>query len=289
METEHPLQATFSRVKELSEYVKVELGTPTDAGWVEPPALFTPSSEKMNTLMVNMQKRLKTKSTRIVGSSLLQAYNWPLIAASIACYLVDKRVPDLSVSNIRVQFSDEEEVTALAFHVGRFAALPSDPAAFHPDAQVVPDIAALRACLRSGFETHFGWVITQIEQQVGAKPKGLWLDVADLCASILIWFMQDQDPKIDPELIKQEIDSLIREPDSPLNHKKIGLFTLTYAGKTEAYLDRLSCCYWYRWEESEGKYCTTCPKVPKAERKERLLQYMIEAHEKAESGETEKH
>ena len=273
---EHPLTQTLARISQITDYFKSQLGVTQTAGWVEPTALFAPSSGKLRELRADAQKLLKTKSHNIIGSTLLQGYHWPIIVAPIGCYLLDKRAPDLALDNLRVRLGEEGGVEQIALVAGRFAALPDDPAASHPDAYVVPDVDALREHLRTSLEAHLGWVIEQLGMQVGTKPRGLWLDVADRCASTLIWLMQEIAANVAIADIEREIDALLRVSDSPLNHKKVGLFTLNYDGKTKAFLDRASCCYWYRMEDANGDCCTTCPRRPREERNERLLQYMAE-------------
>jgi hypothetical protein len=217
----------------------------------------------------------------MVSGSLLQAYQWPLIASAVACYLCDRRVPDLRIENVRLRFSiaEEEDENAepeesIAFLGGRFFALPDDPAADHPDARIVPHRDALRDALRSGIETHLGSTIQRLHERLGCSPRGLWLFVADRCAGTLVWLMQEQDVTVGLDPIGREVDALIRAPGSPLANKRVGLFELNYRGRSRVYLDRATCCYWYRSED--GDYCTTCPHRTEEERNARLLKYMAE-------------
>lgn len=272
---QHPLSETFSRLTGINDYIKARLGVPTESHWVEPRLLFAASSAHLQSRVSHYQTSLRTTSKNMIGSAALQAYHWQFIACAIGSYLLDRRVLDLSHHNVQVKLDEGHvEVDAIAFVSGRFYVLPTDPAAAHPDASIVPDMAALRDQLRQELESHLGWVIEQIRQTMGTKPRGLWLDVADRCAGTLIWLMREIDASTEPAAIEQEIEQLIRVPDSPLNHPKIGSFTLTCGTETRTFLDRVSCCYWYRTEDAEGKLCTTCPKRPEDERNKLLLEYM---------------
>lgn len=277
---QHPLSETFSRLTKISEYINAQLGLPAESGWVEPPLLFSSSSTYLQESTRYYQTSLHTTSKNMIGSAVLQAYHWQIIVCAIGSYLSDRRVPMLSINNLQVKLEEERNVEALTLFSGRFYALPTDPAAAHPDASIVPDVAALRDQLRQELESHLGWVIEQIEQGLGTKPRGLWLDVADRCAGTLIWLMQEMDSSIEPAAIQQEIEQLIHVPNSPLNHPKIGCFALTCGTQTRAFLDRSSCCYWYRMDEAQGKVCTTCPRRSEEERNQLLLKYMAEAQKK---------
>lgn len=150
-----------------------------------------------------------------------------------------------------------EDHIRIAYSGGCFVALPSDPAADHPDAIVVRDYAALCDELRSGLEAHLGWVIERLSAAVGCKERGLWLYVTDRIAGTLAWLMQERDKEAGLNCINRTANPLIRVIGSPLSNKKVGFFELTYNDQTHVYLDRATCCYWYK--QDEGDYCSTCP------------------------------
>lgn len=280
---DHPLQVTLGKVTQLSEYLKAGLGNTDDIAWLTPLTLFAADSPHWTTLLATTQQRLHTEAATIVSGSLLQEYQWPLLASAIACFLVDRRVPDLQPANVQVCLApaenEAEQRERLTYRTGRFAALPSDPAADHPDAEIVPDLAALRDYLRTGIETHMGWVIQQLSWQTHCQERGLWLFVADRCAGTLVWLMQMQDQYVGCAAVAAEVNALIRADGSPLANKKVGIFELHYKEQTHLYLDRATCCYWYKTDG--GDYCTTCPHRTKADRNERLLQSLSALYEKS--------
>ena len=270
-----PLEQTLEQVRALNEYLKVEQGTPTSADWIIAEAL-APNSERLQVLVAHTQARLRTTASTITASSILQNYQWPLLSAAIACYLVARRVPDLSVTNVRTCYNAEHEAESLALLSGRFTALPNDPAADHPDVTVVADEDALREVLRISIEAHLGVVIDALCAHLRCKPRGLWLHVADRCASSLVWLMQEYDATMPSAQIEAEIAALIGKPDSRLFSRQIGVIELSYQAHRQVFLDRATCCYWYKTEG--GDYCNTCPKRTHADRRERLLNYLTEKY-----------
>jgi len=274
--SEHPLARSFQRAQTLSPYLKVFYGAPADDGWHAANSVFAADGEQFAALKQAVQQRLRTRAANIVASSLLQSYQWPLVASAVACYLLDRRVPDLSAAAVHLRYNDEGEAEAIAFAGGSFLALPDDPAAGHPDAVVVADRQTLRSALRLAIEAHLGQTIEQLCTRLGSKPRGLWLNVADSCAGTLTWLMQEQDRAIGAAQIEAEVDAFVRAPGSPLNTRRLGLLELTFHEHKQVFLDRASCCYWYKTEG--GEYCTTCPHRTPEDRNERLLRYMAEQH-----------
>lgn len=273
---DNPLAQTVARARQLNEYLKPELGEPSGEGWIAVPAALAPGAPYLETLIAATQARLRTKAASIVGSAVLQSYQWPLVSTAVVCYLIDRRVPDLSLEHTRTHYNAAHEADALALLTGRFTALPGDPASVHPEATVVPDRATLRATLRITVEAHLGVVIEQLCARLGCKPRGLWLNVADSLAGTLVWLAQERDRTIRLAALEREVEGLIRVPGSPLRAREIGLIELTYGERSRIYLDRATCCYWYKTDG--GDYCSTCPHRTRQDRRERLLRYLAEEH-----------
>lgn len=268
-----PLRQTFERVAALSSYINARVGLPSEEGWISPETLFTPDSALLAGLIEHQQQHLRTTSANVVGSALLQGYQWLIIGAALGAYLVDRRVPDLALDAVRVRFSEAGSAAAIAFTRARFAALPSDPAAHHPDAYVVPDLDALRERLRTGLETHLGWVINRIGEITGCRRAGLWLAAADRCASTVSWLMQLQDAQAGLHKITAEMEPLVRVPSSPLANKKATLIEVTHLEQSHVFCERATCCFWYK--SDGGDFCSTCPRLSRTERYERLRQALV--------------
>jgi hypothetical protein len=279
----HPLQDSFTRLRALTPYLQAELGGQEGEAWVQPLDYFAPGSDRMAKAAAACMRRLHNPTPHMVASSLLQGYQWLVLGCAIGCYLLDRRVPDLAVEHVQVQFAHAAESAAdgdgaeplrLAVGSTRFAVLPGDPAAHHPDAWIVPDEAALRAYLRATLEAHFAPILQRLHAHFGAGERGLWLNVADRSASNFIWLMQEIDPAVGIVPIRRELDYLLRNSTSPLHTTKVGVFELALEGATHCFHGRATCCYWYRTEG--GDYCSTCPRRTQEDRNAALLVWLAE-------------
>jgi hypothetical protein len=269
---QEPLQQTFEQVSALNKYINVQWGSPTGAGWVGVEALFAPESNLLARMITSHQLRYGTTAPTIIGSILLQNYHWSLISSVLATYFVARRVPKLAVNRVKMFFTESGDGDGIAFADNAFTALPDDPAAGHSGATIVPTLDALRDHLRVELESHLQWVIDRIVEWTECRPAGLWLAVSDRCMSTVSWIMQMIDPDTSLAQIQAESEPLLRVKRSPLYNKKVDLVEVTHLNQSQIFLQRGSCCYWYKTEG--GNYCSTCPRLSQAERTERWHHYL---------------
>ena len=163
----------------------------------------------------------------------------------------------------------------------RFFALRNDPAVNHSDAQVVADAATLRDQMRLDLEEHMTPLIHALQRRLGCKLRGLWLTLADRIANNLVWLMQERSAAVSLAEVQRELAALLSIQQSPLHMPKLRLFELSHQGVTRVFLERATCCFWYRQEG--GNYCATCPHRTKQDRNEQLLKWMAQEHENSQT------
>lgn len=263
----------------LHGYLALGFGAPQGDGWHALADLCAPGAPYLEAQIAATEARLRTRAPAVVGSAIVQGYQWPILAFAVACYGRDRRVPDLRPANTLVHFHSEGYADGIALRHGAFAALPADAAAAHPDARVVPDLAALRDTLRAEVEGHLGAAIARLCERLGCKPRALWLNVSDGLAGTLAWLLPSFDKAVPLAAAEAEVSGLLGVAGSPLHTRQAGLFALTYRERTQIYHNRATCCYWYKTEG--GEYCSTCPHRTPADRNERLLHHMAEEYANA--------
>ncbi len=175
----------------------------------------------------------------------------------MGCYLLAERAPDLTPSSIALHFDADGRADGIAFLSRRFAALPTDPAADHPDATIVPDRAALRDHLRQAIEAHMAPLIPALRAQSPLGTRALWVTVADRCAGFLYWMQHLHPDLFSAEMVLAEVPALVQAPGSPLANRLTCVTAAHTPDGSPLSLRRGACCLNYR--RPDGKLCESCP------------------------------
>ena len=275
----NPLAETLSRLGSVVESFYADTGA-LEADWLPAADLVRASSPALDAALAQQALEFPQMDARTRGSYLIGSYSWYVAGIAIGMYLTAKRVPDLSPENLALRFSKytwhegensgEAERMDLRFLSGRFAALPDDPAADHPDAILMPDALALREWLRDALERHFAPLIEQIRSRTRLGQHAQWCLVADTCAALFLY-----GGKLigDAELGAAEGLAFVRADGSPMKNPNTGYLSLQYLEHTEIFRTRGGCCRYYTVAE-DGYKCSTCVLRKPEERDQILLDYM---------------
>ncbi|MEI2690168.1 MAG: IucA/IucC family C-terminal-domain containing protein [Anaerolineae bacterium] len=274
----HPLVETLHRLQGIYPYVQVDVGQPVGADWLSP-AVDLIAPDVVVRLAELARARVNKGSTAVIASTIFQSYQWLPLITAIGAYLLDRRVLNLRLVNVRMHLASQGVIDRMALTSSGFAALPGDPAVGQQDVHVVDSYSMLRDCLRQEIEAHLGAVIDLLCQHLGCRPDVLWLNAADRSAQILLAWMQEQTPAADRAAIQAEIEGLLQFPGSPLNAAAVSFFELACQGQTRIFLKRATCCYWYK--HANGATCADCPRRTEADRRQQLLAGMAKALEEA--------
>lgn len=241
----------------LHERFEVRAGQPSRADWIAASDLMHPASERLDQLLEVVGTMYATPDRQIRVSFFMNSYAWLLASASLGCYVVSGRVPDLAPSNLWVRFEATGRATGISFTNGKYWALPDDIAAEHPDAIVVRDKAELRAILRRQIEAHMRVLIPVLRTKSSFGTRGLWVTVADRCAGFLFWLHQHHPNMLERKQLLREVEGLIRVPESPFNNPLTSIQRLSDSTEDNLALQRGACCLNYK--RPDGKYCASCP------------------------------
>ncbi|MCS6995077.1 MAG: (2Fe-2S)-binding protein [Anaerolineales bacterium] len=179
--------------------------------------------------------------------------------ASIACFMVEQRVPDLSATHLRFLFGADGEMEHIAW-IGRFfAASSSDSAAAHPDCIVLPERDALREYLRGQLIALFAPLIVLLSTYAAISQASLWA----LAADYLAYAFAAVGSLMGNSVLGIEESRAFAAVKSPLSTKR-GFVAVEHLGQVEYLLERTSCCRYY--QVKNGAYCHSCPGRPMKER-----------------------
>ena len=121
----------------------------------------------------------------------------------------------IDVSLINLEFrSNGHRLNGTGLSSPRFIALPDDPDAGHPDAEIVPDHAALYSELKKLFDSSCDIVIPSLHRAARASMKVSWNAVAASCAQVFFWLYALTD---DTEKVVRHAEKFFGDPISTMH------------------------------------------------------------------------
>ena len=208
----HPLVDSIGRAAALNDFFAFPLRYPDQDRWIEAGSLFQGDDQWLRDLVIAYGRdRWGTENRHLAGSGFIVAYLTRLTYPLISQYVLERRVPDVSLSNLAFH-TNGQRIDGTALNRPCFAALPDDPAAGHPDAQVVPDEAALYARLKQGlFDANLELVIPSLRRASRASLRVSWNAVASSCAQVYHWLYALVE---EPEMVVENAQRFFGDPTS---------------------------------------------------------------------------
>lgn len=250
----HPLVDSLRRVGELGAEYDLPTRDPGQEGWIKAQSLFQDDDQRLrNFVSAYGRDFVDTDNRHLAASAFTIAYLTRLTYPLISQYVLERRVIDISLSNLEFH-TDGQRFNGTALASPRFAALPDDPAAGHPDAEIVPDDAALYARLKKQlFDYNFDIVIPSLRRAAQASIKVSWNAVAASCAQVFYWLYELTE---DTESIVRHAEAFFGDPSSPV-YDEVRMELVAHQGKNGYFARRAGCCLFWRIRD-EDVYCSGC-------------------------------
>ena len=278
MNNAHPLAATLARIPATDWQPRADMGD-LESGWFRATEMFE-NDALLDEALALQAANYPNMEPRTRASYLIGEMGWYIPAAAVMAYFAEQRVPDLALENVALrittfkwqegEYSGESKRLDVRFLSGRFAALPDDPDADHPDAIIVRDETVLREWLRTSVEAHFAPMIERLFTKTRLGRQAQWNLVADSCAAL---FLGAGDLLCDEPRAQGEGLAFVKAPNSPMKNLKTGYVTLEFEGHCETFRARGGCCRYYTVSDTAEK-CSTCVLNKPEERDQHLLEYM---------------
>ncbi|MFF0161466.1 (2Fe-2S)-binding protein [Streptomyces sp. NPDC005263] len=191
----------------------------------------------------------------------LHRYAWPACLLITAPWFLHRRVPRYPVTH--VSYDRTAGPMSFAVRPGRFACLPGDPAARHPDARVVPDEEALRAEVRDAIADHMEPLLTAFGPRMRRRGRALWGMVTDEIVESL-WYVAELLGEHEQRRAERELELLLPGATKPYVGSAAFRRLTGPAGRPLPTRDRVSCCMYYTLDPEDT--CVTCPRTCDADR-----------------------
>jgi hypothetical protein len=256
----------MGRAGALNPYFELPVYNVDDEGWIDAPSLFEGDDRRLSAMvMAHGRERWGTENSHAAGSAFIIAYLTRVTWPAIAQYVLERRVPRVTLNNLALH-RDGERIVGTALIHPSFALLPGDPAANHQDAEVVTDAAALYVRLKEWlFEANLNIVIPALRRAARASLRVSRNAVAASCAQA---FRQLYAAADNPGIVANEAHAFFSDSTSPV-HREVTIEPIEHQGKRGLFSRRAGCCLWWRSEKSND-YCSNCVLVPRERQDERF-------------------
>jgi hypothetical protein len=257
----HPLVQSLREAGELDSYFDMPLCDLDQRGWSKATDLFQRDDAKLRELVMTYgYERWGTTNNHVAGSAFLIAYLTRFIYPTISQYVLRRRVPRVTLENLAFHRTGGR-IDATGLRHPKFAVLPGDPAADHPDAEVLNHERDLYLKLKGwAFKSNADVVIEALRRSVPASLKVSQNAVAASCAQAFhkLYFLEE-----DKSSVVRDADTFFGDSSSPL-YGLVSMEVIEHQGKTGFFARRAGCCLVWRTRES-NHYCSNCILQPREE------------------------
>ena len=239
----HPLVESMGRAALLNPRFCLPIREEGKDGWIDATDLFLGDDERPCDLMLAYgQNAWGTTNRHAAGSAFIIAYlsrlTWPVMAQ----YVRTLRVPPVSLNNMAFhQVGGRIDATALNYP--SFAVLSTDPAAGHPDAEVLTAEAALYLRLKERlFDSNVRLVIGALHQSGRASLKVSRNAAAASCSQAFnrLYTLADT-----PDRVVRDAEVYFGDTRSLL-FGQLTMEAFEHQGKRGFYSRRGCRCLWWR-------------------------------------------
>ncbi|WP_035850497.1 (2Fe-2S)-binding protein [Kitasatospora azatica] len=177
-----PYAAAYGAFARVFPELRIRLGpVRPDEGWLTTGRLLAdPALQARVIATETRQARLRYGTTPrpdVAAGFWLHRYTWPLCLLFTLPWLLEQRVPLPAAEQLAFRHPSCGGPAELALPPAaphRFACLPTDPAARHPGAHLVPDQAALGAALRGAVAEQLDPLLAAFRPHLRRGPRTLW-------------------------------------------------------------------------------------------------------------------
>jgi len=266
----HPLVDSMRRAGALSSYFDLPVRVMDQDCWIDASSLFQADDARLRDMvMAHGRDRWGTDRPHVAGSAFIIAYLTRVTWPTIAQYVLERRVPRVTLDNLALN-RDGERIVGTGLNHPFFALLPGDPAANHQDAEVVADEAALYARLKEWlFDANLSTVTSALSRAARASIKVSRNAVATSCAQAFNRLYSVVD---NPNTVAQEALAFFSDSNSPV-HREVTIELFEHRGKRGLFSRRAGCCLWWRSKQSND-YCSSCILLPRERQDERFREIL---------------
>ena len=250
----HPLVRSLREAGELDSYFDMPVSNVNESGWSPAIALFRAGDTSLRELVMSYgYARWGTTNNHVAASAFIIAYLTRFIYPMVGQYVLRRRVPRVALENLAFHRTDGR-IDATGLRQPQFAVLPNDPAAGHPDAEVLHSETELYRQLKDWtFKSNVEIVIGSLCRSVPASVKVSQNAVAASCAQALHRLYNHVEDK---SLVLRDAETFFEDPSSPI-YRQVSMEVIEHGERSGFFARRAGCCLVWRTRGDNG-YCSNC-------------------------------
>jgi hypothetical protein len=260
-----PLAATLARLDAADEDYSYVAGDPREAdgtGWSRLDQAIHDGSILDQWFRAFLAG--EAKGLRNVAGALLASYLSDTITQTVFKALTTEgRVWPLQAEVLAVRLHPDAWFDGIAVRTTRVRVLPGDPAAGHPDAEVVDDDAALRELVADELVALAAPIFAAVRQRAPFGMPGMWGNLVDAIAAGALWHGRNRRPRWDATAAYATAAALIDAMAArvPLIRPRPPLERVEWSGGTAWMAPKTACCLLYHAYDlpRPESYCNNCP------------------------------
>ena len=258
---ENPLVRSLREAGELDPYFDMPVADVNDTGWSPASALFQAGDASLRALVMSYgYARWGTTNNHVAASAFIIAYLTRFIFPMVAQYVLRRRVPRVTLENLAFHHT-AGRIDATGLRQPQFAVLPDDPAAGHPDAEVLHSETDLYRQVKDwAFRSNAEIVIAALRRSVPASVKVSHNAVAATCSQALHRLYNYVEDK---SQVLRAAETIFGDSSS-LIYRQVSMEVIEHEGKSGFFARRAGCCLVWRTREDNG-YCSNCILKPREE------------------------
>ena len=261
----HPLVQGMYRMKEISPYFQLSVNWTEGEGWINAYDLFHNDDDRLINMVRNYGiEHWNSSNPHVAGSAFLIAYLTRLVWPVIGQYVLERRVPDVSLKNLVFHINNESETSYIdgtAMVHPKFAALKDDIDIHHEHAIRIIDYGSLLTVLKGWlFDENLSQVINSLNRACRASIQISKNAVASACGQAFRHLYPVVD---DPDNLVQIATELFGD-ESTIIFGQVTMEVINIETRSGLFARRLGCCLAWRTDRLNG-YCSNCILVPKHE------------------------
>jgi len=267
---QHPLVHSLNQAGALDTYLNLPVCGAGKSGWSAATDLFINNQTGLKEQVMNYgYESWGTTNNHVAASAFIVAYLTRVIYPVIGQYVIHRRVPRATLENLAFH-RQGDRIDATGLRQPQFAVLPNDPAAGHPDAEVLNHERDLYLRFKEWvFAGNLETVVEALHRSVSASLRVSQNSVAAACAQAfhrLFSLVEDNGSVI------KDADIFFGDSSSPL-YGQVTMEVIERQGKAGLFGRRAGCCLIWRTGESDG-YCSNCILRPKEEQTQRFWEML---------------